>query len=79
MTGLKRNNIAIETMHIPERKKPCLAIVEDNCSTIIGQFRDDEAAEAFWKALDYVAFGNGDFTLKYADKEGNQPLLESAT
>lgn len=64
MTGLRRHNIAIETIHIPERKKPCLAIVEDNCATIIGQFHDDKAAELFWKALDYVAFGNGDFTME---------------
>lgn len=79
MTELRRNNIAIEIIHLPKRKKPCLVIVEHNNATIVGQFRDDASVEIFWKALNYVAFGNERFSLKYADKEGNQPLLESAT
>lgn len=60
MTGLRRNNISLQTMHIPDRKKPCLFIQEDNIAYMVGQFKDEEAAELFWKALDYVAFGNGD-------------------
>lgn len=63
MTGLCRNNISIQTMHVPNRKKPCLCIVEGNCAHVIGQFRDEEAAKEFWRALDYVALGNGDYTV----------------
>lgn len=72
MNGLRRHNITIFTMRIPERKKPCLFIQEDNESCMVGQFKDEESAELFWKALDYVIFDNGDFSFKYAGKEGNQ-------
>lgn len=72
MFGLGRNNIAIKIMRIPEREKPCLFIQEDNVDCMVGQFKDEEAAELFWKALDYVIFDNGDFSFKYADKDRNQ-------
>lgn len=57
MIGMRRNGIALESMHIPNRKKPALCIVENGCATVIGFFRDDESAEDFWETLDYIMNG----------------------
>ena len=54
MRGLRRGNIAVQTMHFSDRKKPSLCIVEGNCATVIGNLRDDECAEQFWNTLEYI-------------------------
>lgn len=59
MTGIKRGSIAIETHHITGlRKKPCLCVRVDNRAYMLGQFKDDEMSELFWKVVDFI-LGNG--------------------
>lgn len=43
----KKGDTMIGYQKIPERKKPVFGIMEGNCFTVYGQFRDEEAAEEF--------------------------------
>lgn len=55
MTGIKKGSIALETQHLTGlRKKPCLLVRVDNRGYMIGQFKNDEASELFWKVFDFM-------------------------
>lgn len=47
MTGIRKGNKGFGSMHMPDRKKPCLAIMEGNVFTKVASFNDEESAERF--------------------------------
>ena len=58
MTGIRRNDIAIESGHLLRRKKPYLYIRCGNRINDIAQFTDEECVRHFWDVFDYVVNGN---------------------
>lgn len=58
MTGIRRNDIAIESGYLSGRKKPYLFIRHKGRINGIAQFRDEECAEHFWEVFDYIVNGN---------------------
>lgn len=52
MTGIHKGDKGFMSMHMPERKKPCLAIKEGNVFTKVASFNNEESAEWF---MNFVA------------------------
>ena len=69
MIGIKRGDIEIRTMTIPERKKPCLFVATGNNMIKIGQFDNQETEKAFWTLIDYIALGNEEYRAKNCIKK----------
>lgn len=52
MTGIVKGDKGFVSMHMPARKKPCLAVKEGNVFTKVASFNNEESAELF---MNFVA------------------------
>ncbi len=59
--GLKRTvndkEVGLVVSHLPDRKKPVLIAMFDNCARVVGIFRSEEDAEIFDRTLELLVLG----------------------
>lgn len=52
MTTLEKNGIKICITHLPDRKKPCLAVQIDNCIYKVASFDSETTADWFIEIME---------------------------
>ena len=59
MVSLANNGISMCITHLPNRKKPCLAVKIDNCFYKVASFDSEEQADWFIEILEEMFAGKG--------------------